>query len=426
MTRLTDDQLNALKDRHPVHDVAGQWVTLRTKRKGQYVGPCPICSDDPQSKTAGRFECDADKWMCAVCADGGDVLALLMKREGLDFVGAIERLGGARQEEITPALAFKRGKSAHRDGVALGDPKAPNSPPEYDCDAALIRAWCDGWEKAAATERYAAFARQRERKRLQGFWNAAAGLDALKWYFDIRGGLIVPDNARLRLHPDMPLFCDGREVEPTVAHRGPAMLAPILDAKGFFAGLHITWLDPHGPKGKARVHHPETGEVLPSKKARGSKNGGYLDLGSGCFDRRSATRMIAGEGIETVLSVYTALIRAGRAIDDTALRSGIDLGNLAGRATETIAHPTLKTEAGRPQRVPGPEPDPASPAMPVPDAITDLVLLGDGDSDPFLTRHALTRASARLTAARPDLRVRVRFAPDGYDFNDLLQRETNT
>lgn len=417
--RLTDEQLHALKDRHPVSDLAGQWVKLRRKRKGEFVGPCPICSDDPQSKTAGRFECDADKWVCAVCADGGDVIALVMRREGVDFAGAIERLGGGRAEVITPEIAERRGLQAfQRLGVAADMP--PAFPDGYD--DRLRAAYVEGWRKAARRANYAAMARERERTRLHAFWRETAPLaqaEGLHHYFRSRGLDLPPDRARLGWHPSMPYFADGREHEPLLIHRGPAMLAPILAPDGRFSGLHITWLDPRTPKGKAELRHPVTGEALPAKKVRGSKAGGYLDLGGA--PAASARRMIAGEGIETVLAVYSALRRAGRDLSATMLRAGVDLGNLAGRAVETVDHPELKTGNGRPQRVPGLEPDLASPAMPVPDEIDDLVLLGDGDSDPFLTRMAMERAAARH--ARPGRLVRIRFAPAGQDFNDMIARE---
>ncbi len=217
----------------------------------------------------------------------------------------------------------------------------------------------------------------------------------------------------------MPLFADGREREPLLVHRGPAMLAPFLDAGGAFRGLHITWIDPARPNGKAEVHHPDTGEVLPAKKMRGTKRGCYLDLGGA----QDPARIVTGEGIETVLAVCTALVRAGRDVTRTAFRAAGDLGNLAGKAMATIAHPTLKTEGGRPQRVPGPDPDLNSPAMPVPDSADELVLLGDGDSEPFLTRNALERASRRH--ARDGRIIRVRFAPAGLDFNDVMQGKSN-
>ncbi|MEB2657293.1 DUF7146 domain-containing protein, partial [Staphylococcus haemolyticus] len=128
-------------------------------------------------------------------------------------------------------------------------------------------------------------------------------------------GLVVPDNARLRCHPALAYLADGREVTECL-HRGPAMLAPILGTNG---GLHMTWLAADGA-GKA--------DLSPAKKVRGSKAGGYIDLG-GVVD---GDRLVAGEGIETVLAAYTALVRARRnSLSRTMFRAGIDLGNLAGK-----------------------------------------------------------------------------------------------
>lgn len=410
--RISDDQLHAIKDRNPVDAVAGAWVKLRIKRPGEYIGPCPICSRNPESKSAPRFECDANGWRCAVCSDGGDVIRLVMKRQGIDFMAAVEYLGGSREEVVTPKLARARGVRDHHAG--LGDNANPYPSTEMDLCAAWRAGWADGERRA----KYEVFARERERLRLRKFMLASTRIAGTPVQAYLAGrGLMVPPNARLKYHPAMPLFSSGREVEPTVAHTGPAMLAPFYSAEGVGIGLHITWLDPAGPKGKARVVDPDTGEILPAKKMRGTKAGGFIDLG-GC-DPAEANRLIAGEGIETVLAVYTALVRSGRDVSRTLFRAAGDLGNLAGRACDTLAHPTAKTKGGRPQRVPGPDPDLTGPAMPVPD-VSELVLLGDGDSDPFLTGHAMERARRRHEA--PGRLVRVRFAPRGIDFDDLLTR----
>jgi len=385
---ISDQALDALKERNPVHAVAGEFVTLRRRGRRGYIGPCPMCSDDPRSRTAMRFECDADKWVCAVCQDGGDVIKLVQKREGVSFTAAVDRLGGVREEKPTPQLARRAGRRAYVAGGVMGEVPAP-----FNVDHALRVAWCDGWGQGRKAELYEAYARERERKRLFDFWQAGERWQGslVERYADCRG-VMLPANARVRCHNDMPMFADGREREPLLVHRGPAMLAPFLDAAGVFRGLHITWIDTAADNCKAAIVHPYTGEALPAKKMRGTKAGCYLDLG-GCRD--NPRRLITGEGIETVAAVYTAFARHGRDITGTAFRVSGDLGNLAGKATATIAHPTLTTSNGRAQRVPGPDPDPNSPAMPVPDSVTELVLLGDGDSDPFLTRNALERARAR-------------------------------
>ena len=103
---------------------------------------------------------------------------------------------------------------------------------------------------------------------------------------------------------------------------------------------------------------------------------------------------------------------------DTFWGSG-DLGNLGGPNKGTISHPTAKTEKGRPVRVPSAEPDFTAPGILIPDYVTHLFLLGDGDSEPFLTRTTLERARRRY--ARPGLWIGTLMADDGRDFNDMVR-----
>ena len=132
--------------------------------------------------------------------------------------------------------------------------------------------------------------------------------------------------------------------------------------------------------------------------------------------RRSGTDRLV---LETTLAVWTAHGRTGRPLDGREWWAAGDLGNLAGRASASVAHPTLKRPDGRPQRVPGPDPDPDDAGLAIPQSVTEIVLLGDGDSEPVLTRYAMARAARRFRA--PGRTIRCAFAPTGLDFNDLLR-----
>lgn len=375
---------------------------------GELVGPCPVCGG------RDRFAAHPKKgiWNCRGCGKGGDVIALVEHLDGCDFLTACATLTGRPAPD-------GRGETEE----------------EHAAREAALAARAAAHVKAEAEKEKAQHDfREAERRRLFGFWTRAQHVAGTlgEAYLAARGIPLPPARAlakALRFAPDMPYF-EGEEVDargkkrPRMIHRGPAQLAAITDAAGTFRGLHITWIDLDNPKNqfKAELFHPETGEALPAKKVRGSKQGNRIALLPAAAP--DAPALIVGEGIETVLSVWAALARLGRDLSATAFWSSVDLGNLSGKAERHVPHPTQKvmSKNGFPLRarlVPGPVPDFASPALVIPDTCTRLVLLGDGDSDPFTTQMAMARAAARHAA--PGREVRIAPAPEGLDFNTLLR-----
>ncbi|GHE50901.1 hypothetical protein GCM10019059_07540 [Camelimonas fluminis] len=387
MARIAQSEIDRIRSEKRIADIAG--VPLRASRMGRgLTGPCPFCGGSDRGQ---RFEIrlDTNTFVCAVCQAGGDVIRFVELRDGCDFRGAVERLGGGA-EAVDPELERQR--------------------------AAERRA------REAERARTAARRAETERRRLYDIWQRAAppSSPSIAGYLARRGIWQLMSN-RLRAVEDMPYY-HGREARPgrpdkdraRVVHRGPAMLAPIVGPDGAFSGLHITWIDLAQPKGKAMILDPDTGEALPAKKVRGVKVGGRIEL----IRCASPIALVIGEGIETVLSVWTAMAAVGRDLDGIAFWSSVDLGNLGGHAAGLAPHPTARRPDGSPLRIPGPVPDMDARAIPVPDSVARVLLLGDGDSDRFLTETTLQRAARRYARLGRD--IRRAFAPDGKDFNNLL------
>lgn len=386
MSRLSTDELDDIRARNPVADVAGGYVKLRRAGK-QLTGPCPICGGRAGSARFVVFE-GGDRWACVVCQADGDVIELLQKLEGCDFKTAVERLGGRR---------------------------------EIDRDAAA-RAFEDREKKRLEREAASARYRENERQRLWSLWKAALPIHETPAaeYLAGRGLLLPPRCPGLRFAPKAPYWhgdaLDERGYKaPRAIHVGPAMIAAFIRSDGHFGGLHVTWLSSDLPRRKLELADPDTGEMLNAKKMRGSKTGAHIMIAACAAPAR---RLVIGEGIETVLSVWTAYRVGGRLDGMTAFWAAGDLGNLAGRALASVKHPELKRPNGHAVTVPGPLPDPDDPGLTIPAQVDEIVLLGDGDSEPFLTRNAMERAAKRYV--RRGRSIRVAFAPDGADFNDVL------
>lgn len=365
-------------------------------RGGKAVGPCPACGG------TDRFSVDRHKnvFFCRRSGKGGDAIALVQYLEGADFLGAVEIITG----EAPP------------DGAS-----------NVKHDPELLAARClERDREDEKRSRDASDFRQKEIDRAAKIWREGAEVSgsAVERYLTLRG-LVAPAGARLRCHPSLRYWeWSVRKKAFQVLHESPAMLARIDDAEHRFQGVHCTYIDLNQKKGKAEIVNPESGEILPAKKMRGAKKGGHIHLGGSAT---SALKLFVGEGIETVLSVQSALLAAGRTLDDALFWTSCDLGNLGGPSEMSVVHPVMKRIDSRGHsrslKVPGPVPlwrDDEAILMP-PRQITDVTLLGDGDSDRFSTEQHLKRANARW--ASPGRHIRAAWAANGADFGDMWQRK---
>lgn len=364
----------------------------KLKRAGaELVGACPACGGED------RFGIHVRKGVfhCRGSAQGGDVIALVQYVDACDFLSACATLTGRQPP---------RGEAVGPDEVELARRDAERR-------AAVAR-------REAESNLY----RERERARMWDLWHDAVAArpgTATHGYL-ARRGLAGFEGASIRHIERLGFFHGAGGAPKNAIHYGPAMCAAIVGPDGRFAGAHLTWIDP-ATLAKMALVDPETGEALPAKKIRGSKKGGHIPLSRGGVLPR---RLVVGEGIETVLSVRLAEHASGRDLSGTLYWSAADLGNLGGPATETVAHPSDvaidKRGARRVRRVAGPVPAEVAdhPVLTPPERAEEIILLGDGDSDRFATEMTLKRAAARW--ARPGRVIRIAWAPEGRDFNDVL------
>jgi hypothetical protein len=109
-------------------------------------------------------------------------------------------------------------------------------------------------------------------------------------YLRARGITGIRSERWLRFHPRC-WYRPSAEDHPGTPNAFPALIAAVTDDDGMITGCHRTWLYPDG-SGKAPTATP--------RRAMGDL------LGMGVRFGRATTVMIAGEGLETVLSVRTA------------------------------------------------------------------------------------------------------------------------
>ncbi len=378
-----------------IEEIAQSVLSLKMPKRGELQGPCPNCGGTDRfsiSPAKQVFNCRG--------AGGGNVVDMVMHARGCDFLAACELINGAPPP---------RGESR----AAEPDPAIQRERKEERRDAEIAREREDSAKLLDHIERATSLFEKGgpiEGTIVQDYLERR-GIDFAHFQdADLRfipnlsyRGFANPPGARDENGDELP----DEDVELGHFH---CMVAAARDARGRITGVHRTYIDPSAPI-KLRP---------PGDRTRNKAKKGTFAMGGGLIMLHPPTDLLAiGEGIETSLA-WLEMARIGEFGDDFAhagVAAAYSLGNLCGKATGTIPHPN-PPRGRRNATLPNDDPDLSSPAIWIPEGVTRLVLLGDGDSEPAWTRAMLRLGGERFKRLGFD--VFVHFAPDGMDFNDLL------
>ena len=195
-------------------------------------------------------------------------------------------------------------------------------------------------------------------------WRQCRAIDGSHGELYLRArGLLQCRFPALRFHPEL------RYREGSSVRRFPALVAAVTGNDGAVLGVQRTWLDPR---------RPAKAGVATTRKALGRIFGHAVRFGAvrfGAVPADGLASLVVGEGIETVLSLITAVPEIGAA---AALSAG-SLGAFA-----------------------------------PPPGVARLVIARDNDEDGALAAERLARRCARAGVAATVI------VPIGNDFNDDL------
>lgn len=360
MMRYDEAALDKLREQQKVSDVLLRLGVKIRKSGREWVGLSPFNSERTPSFTVND---EKGFYKCFSSGAQGDVIDAVMSLTGRSFPEAVDWLGGV--QELSPE---ERARIEQKRREETAREKAERERLMSEAERAFER----------AVPVYGTPVEAYLRKR---------GLEPdPSWAFDLRF-LEIPYKG----------FPDPHSEVGELLGRFPAMIAAIRNVSGKLIGIHRTYIDPE-TFGKLRVGDARRNAA---KKVFGEVTGGMIRLSP------PGLRLAIGEGIETSRSW-----RLLNPDEDTSVAAGVSLGNIAGSATAHVDHPTAEGK-----KIPNGEPDMARPGLELPPDVLEVILLGDGDSEPVNTRCNILVAGRRFRAQGRG--VGVDFAPRGKDFSDV-------
>lgn len=371
MSRIDAAELADLKSRTPLSDLFGRYgVRGRGKAGGSAIWT--RCCFHAEKSASLKINDQRGVYHCFGCGASGDHFDVLRELGGKSFGEAVEVLGGARL-----LTTEERAAIAERQRV-------------FDEEERRSR------ERArTASERIFGAAVPLAGTHAEAYLAARHLPVVPRWTFDLRFVASLAYRG----------FPDENADDPVDLGAFPAMVAAIRDRDGKQIGLHRTYLDPARP---AKVTPPGDARRNKAKKVMGDMLGGMILLSP------PARSLVVGEGIETSQSWF-ALGLAGD--ENMAVAAGITLGNMSGSSTGSSPHPVRDGAT-----IPNGIPDMDRPGMLLPRHVEHVTLLGDGDSEPYMTRARLLVGARRFH--RQGVGVSVCMAPDGKDFSNVLADES--
>jgi RecA-family ATPase len=371
---------------------------LKSAATAELAGPCPACGGED------RFSINVKKrvFNCRG-SEGGDVIKLVEHVTGCSPIEAAERLTGkSRPDRTRDETLQERNDRLKRNADRLAQAHSHKEQERKE-------------QERKEQERKEAEAKaKRDEEAIDKVLERALDLDDQRAK---HGKAYLVEKRRLNPKPSITRdiryvegldywgYADYGSGQPVLLATLPAIIAIIRDALGAVIGYSATYLDPIEPRKWRPI-----GKNSPTK-VRGRKQGGLIRLG------RIGEHLAVAEGCMNALAWH----QEGHGPEGISLAAAVDLSNLAGKATGTVPHPTLRDANGRPRRMPNGEPDPDQPGFILPDGVTEVWLLGDYDSEVFTTAAMMAVAVRRLMGK--GIQVHVHFPPTpGFDWNDHLLR----
>ncbi len=115
MPRFTDKTISEIKNRISIKDLMSEYAYVEARGSNKYWAKCPFHGGGNERTPSCMLNLELGRYYCFGCHEAGDIFTLVMKKEGLDFTGAVEYLARKAHVELEESTESDKVKKSEKD-----------------------------------------------------------------------------------------------------------------------------------------------------------------------------------------------------------------------------------------------------------------------------------------------------------------------
>lgn len=115
MPRFTDKTISEIKNKISIKDLMSEYAYVEHRGSNKYWAKCPFHGGGNERTPSCMLNLEMGRYYCFGCHEAGDIFTLIMKKEGLDFSGAVEYLARKAHVELEESTERDKTRKSEKD-----------------------------------------------------------------------------------------------------------------------------------------------------------------------------------------------------------------------------------------------------------------------------------------------------------------------
>lgn len=115
LPRYTEQTISEIKNRISIKDLMSEYAYVEARGSNKYWAKCPFHGGGNERTPSCMLNLELGRYYCFGCHEAGDIFTLVMKKEGLDFTGAVEFLARKAHIELEESTEKDKARKSEKE-----------------------------------------------------------------------------------------------------------------------------------------------------------------------------------------------------------------------------------------------------------------------------------------------------------------------